>query len=195
MILDMIAAAIDTSYAGIDWILTELIWNPRVMKHLQEELKTVTRVCKTVEERRDTSIWLENVEEFFPDRFIESNICRLAWTGFSASAIWVRSKSVSWNAFTLNSYSTSGGTIDNTTVERELESYGLSANIEPELWKAYVLDQLGDCLCTSDFVAQLPDLFQRTLEFSGQLLRYSKYRQHGRLPPTLPAPQNLLQLH
>ncbi|KAM7471146.1 hypothetical protein LguiA_009329 [Lonicera macranthoides] len=121
MILDMIAAAIDTSYAGIDWILTELIWNPRVMKQLQEELKTVTRVCKTVEESdlpkilghigRDTSIWLENVEEFFPDRFIESNICRLAWTGFSASAIWVRSKSVSWNAFTLNSYSTSGGTI------------------------------------------------------------------------------------
>uniref|UniRef100_A0A5B6Z0C9 Cytochrome P450 CYP736A12-like n=1 Tax=Davidia involucrata TaxID=16924 RepID=A0A5B6Z0C9_DAVIN len=41
VILDMIAGAIDTSATAIEWVLSELLRHPRVMRQLQEELNIV----------------------------------------------------------------------------------------------------------------------------------------------------------
>ncbi|XLR24387.1 cytochrome P450 CYP736A12 [Arachis ipaensis] len=50
IVLDMIAAAFDTSATVILWALSELLRNPRVMKKLQEELRNVVGMNKLVEE-------------------------------------------------------------------------------------------------------------------------------------------------
>ncbi|GMI96096.1 TRANSPARENT TESTA 7, CYTOCHROME P450 75B1 [Hibiscus trionum] len=50
IILDMLAAAMDSSAATIDWTLTELIRHPRVMKKLQTELESVVGMNRMVEE-------------------------------------------------------------------------------------------------------------------------------------------------
>lgn len=50
IILDMIFGAIDTSQTSIEWIMSELIRHPRVMKVLQEEIKNVIVDCEFVEE-------------------------------------------------------------------------------------------------------------------------------------------------
>ncbi|KAK2991405.1 hypothetical protein RJ640_010869, partial [Escallonia rubra] len=50
IILDMIVGSIGTSHTAIEWILTELIRHPRVMKKLQDELKTVIAVDGIVKE-------------------------------------------------------------------------------------------------------------------------------------------------
>jgi cytochrome P450 len=50
VVLDMIAGTLDTSYTAIEWILSELIRNPRVTKKLQEELKTFIGDREKVEE-------------------------------------------------------------------------------------------------------------------------------------------------
>nr|XP_017256794.1 PREDICTED: cytochrome P450 CYP736A12-like [Daucus carota subsp. sativus] len=49
IILDMIFGAIDTSQTAIEWIMSELIRHPRVMKRLQEEISIVVD-CELVEE-------------------------------------------------------------------------------------------------------------------------------------------------
>ncbi|KAK1378516.1 putative Flavonoid 3-hydroxylase [Heracleum sosnowskyi] len=41
LILDMLMGALDTSHNSIDWILSELVRNPRVMKILQAEIESV----------------------------------------------------------------------------------------------------------------------------------------------------------
>ncbi|KAL6995157.1 hypothetical protein U1Q18_005293, partial [Sarracenia purpurea var. burkii] len=41
MVVDMLGASMDTSSTAIDWILSELLRHPRVMKKLQEELNSV----------------------------------------------------------------------------------------------------------------------------------------------------------
>ncbi|KAL4283606.1 hypothetical protein GQ457_16G027790 [Hibiscus cannabinus] len=50
IILDMLAASMDTTAATIDWTLVELIRHPRVTKKLQQELKNVVGMNRTVEE-------------------------------------------------------------------------------------------------------------------------------------------------
>ncbi|KAM7475369.1 hypothetical protein LguiB_022612 [Lonicera macranthoides] len=50
IVQDMIVAAIDTSHVTIQWVLSELIRHPRVMKRLQEELETAVGFGKIVEE-------------------------------------------------------------------------------------------------------------------------------------------------
>ncbi|KAL4297425.1 hypothetical protein GQ457_12G002240 [Hibiscus cannabinus] len=50
IILDMLAAAMDSSGATIDWTLTELIRHPRVTKKLQKELESVVGMTRMVEE-------------------------------------------------------------------------------------------------------------------------------------------------
>ncbi|CAH2080679.1 unnamed protein product [Thlaspi arvense] len=50
MAADMIVGAFDTSGVAIDWIMTELIRHPRVMKKLKEELKNVVGDDRMVEE-------------------------------------------------------------------------------------------------------------------------------------------------
>ncbi|KAK1361031.1 Cytochrome P450 superfamily protein [Heracleum sosnowskyi] len=50
ILLDLIFAAIDTSHAAIEWIMSELIRHPRVMKLVQEEIGNVTPDCEFVEE-------------------------------------------------------------------------------------------------------------------------------------------------
>ncbi|CAH2080678.1 unnamed protein product [Thlaspi arvense] len=50
MAVDMIVGAFDTSSVAIDWIMTELIRHPRVMKKLKEELKNVVGDDRMVEE-------------------------------------------------------------------------------------------------------------------------------------------------
>lgn len=50
VMLDMIAGAIETSSTTIEWALSELIRNPEVLKHLQEELDMVVGKNRMVEE-------------------------------------------------------------------------------------------------------------------------------------------------
>ncbi|XP_043717818.1 cytochrome P450 71AU50-like [Telopea speciosissima] len=50
IILDMILAAIDTSAVTIEWILSELLRNPKVMERLQEELRNKVGIDRLVEE-------------------------------------------------------------------------------------------------------------------------------------------------
>ncbi|KAK9009715.1 hypothetical protein V6N11_036243 [Hibiscus sabdariffa] len=50
IILDMLAASMDTSAATIDWTLAELIRHPRVMKKLQRELESVVGMKRMVQE-------------------------------------------------------------------------------------------------------------------------------------------------
>ncbi|XP_004252295.1 cytochrome P450 71AU50 [Solanum lycopersicum] len=50
VLFDMIVAAIDTSATTIDWILTELLRHPHVMKKLQIEIKQVVGLERMVKE-------------------------------------------------------------------------------------------------------------------------------------------------
>lgn len=50
IIIDMIAAALDTSVATIEWSLSELLKNPSSMKRLQHELENMVGMNKHVEE-------------------------------------------------------------------------------------------------------------------------------------------------
>ena len=50
IILDMIAGASDTSTTAIEWAMSELLRNPRVMKRLQDELENVVGMNKQVDE-------------------------------------------------------------------------------------------------------------------------------------------------
>ncbi|PON33578.1 Cytochrome P450, E-class, group I [Parasponia andersonii] len=50
IILDMLAASMDTSATAIEWAISELIKNPRIMKKVQEELETVVGMDRVVEE-------------------------------------------------------------------------------------------------------------------------------------------------
>lgn len=50
IVLDLIFGAIDASPTAIEWTMSELIRNPRVMKLLQEEIRDVTHDCDLVEE-------------------------------------------------------------------------------------------------------------------------------------------------
>ncbi|KAL8094323.1 hypothetical protein AgCh_036016 [Apium graveolens] len=50
LILDMIMGALDTSQNSIDWILTELVRNQRVVKKLQAEIESVVGDSQIVEE-------------------------------------------------------------------------------------------------------------------------------------------------
>ncbi|CAN0891355.1 Cytochrome P450 736A117 [Linum grandiflorum] len=42
IVLDMFAAGSDTSYTALEWTMTEILKNPRVMKKLQQEIRTIT---------------------------------------------------------------------------------------------------------------------------------------------------------
>ncbi|KAE8717570.1 putative Mitochondrial transcription termination factor family protein [Hibiscus syriacus] len=57
IILDMLAASMNTSAATIDWTMAELMRHPQVTKKLQKELKDVAGTKRTVEESD-----LENLE-------------------------------------------------------------------------------------------------------------------------------------
>ncbi|ESW31742.1 hypothetical protein PHAVU_002G263800 [Phaseolus vulgaris] len=50
IMLDMLAGSMDTSATAIEWTLSELLKNPRVMKKLQVELENVVGMEKKVEE-------------------------------------------------------------------------------------------------------------------------------------------------
>ncbi|KAK2655921.1 hypothetical protein Ddye_008973 [Dipteronia dyeriana] len=50
IILDMLAAAMDTSATAVEWALSELIKHPRVMKKVQQELQNVVGLDRMVEE-------------------------------------------------------------------------------------------------------------------------------------------------
>ncbi|RVX14188.1 Cytochrome P450 CYP736A12 [Vitis vinifera] len=50
IILDALAGGTDTSITSIEWILSELLRHPRVMRQLQEELKNVVGMRRMVEE-------------------------------------------------------------------------------------------------------------------------------------------------
>ena len=47
---DMLAASLDTSATAIDWMLTELIKHPRIMKKVQKELENVVGLERMVDE-------------------------------------------------------------------------------------------------------------------------------------------------
>ncbi|XP_018809611.1 cytochrome P450 71AU50-like [Juglans regia] len=48
--LDMLVASVDTSATAIEWVLSELMKHPRVMKKLQKELENVVGLERMVEE-------------------------------------------------------------------------------------------------------------------------------------------------
>lgn len=50
LILDMLMGALDTSANSIDWILSELVKNPRVVKKLQAEIESAVGDSRIVEE-------------------------------------------------------------------------------------------------------------------------------------------------
>lgn len=50
IMLDMLAASMDTAAASVEWILSELLTNPAVMKKVQRELEQVVGLKRTVEE-------------------------------------------------------------------------------------------------------------------------------------------------
>lgn len=50
ILVDMIAAGIDTSRTTIEWIMAELIKNPRILKKLQQEIKDVIGDADIVED-------------------------------------------------------------------------------------------------------------------------------------------------
>ncbi|XP_020236943.1 cytochrome P450 CYP736A12 [Cajanus cajan] len=50
IMLDMLAGSMDTSATAIEWTLSELLKNPRVMKKVQMELETVVGMKRKVEE-------------------------------------------------------------------------------------------------------------------------------------------------
>ncbi|KAG6660891.1 hypothetical protein CIPAW_03G136200 [Carya illinoinensis] len=50
IILDMLAASMDTSATAIEWALSELMKHPRVMKKLQKELENVVGLKRMVDE-------------------------------------------------------------------------------------------------------------------------------------------------
>ncbi|CAN6717530.1 unnamed protein product [Malus baccata var. baccata] len=129
ILVDMITGAFDTSSNAIVWSLAELLRHPRVMKHLQQELRTVIGMDQMVEENdlprlsylnmvvmesfrlhpagpllipresmqditidgyyipkksrilrntwaigRDPNVWSDNVQQFYPEGFINSNV-------------------------------------------------------------------------------------------------------------------------
>ncbi|KAL1827574.1 hypothetical protein ACET3Z_005986 [Daucus carota] len=50
ILLDMIFGSIDTSQITIEWIMSELMRHPRMMQHLQAEIRNVISDCEFVEE-------------------------------------------------------------------------------------------------------------------------------------------------
>ncbi|KAL1567914.1 cytochrome P450 71AU50-like [Salvia divinorum] len=50
IMLDLLAASMDTAAASVEWILSELLRNPTVMKKLQKELEQVVGLKRLVEE-------------------------------------------------------------------------------------------------------------------------------------------------
>ncbi|XP_047155062.1 cytochrome P450 71AU50-like [Vigna umbellata] len=50
ILLDMLAGSMDTSATAIEWTLSELLKNPRMMKKLQKELESVVGMERKVEE-------------------------------------------------------------------------------------------------------------------------------------------------
>ncbi|XAR73314.1 Abieta-7,13-dien-18-ol hydroxylase [Bertholletia excelsa] len=50
LMLDMLAASMDSSATAIEWVLSELIKHPRVMKNVQDELENVVGLHRMVEE-------------------------------------------------------------------------------------------------------------------------------------------------
>ncbi|KAK9994028.1 hypothetical protein SO802_023731 [Lithocarpus litseifolius] len=50
IVLDMLGASMDTSATAIDWMLTELIRHPRIMKKVQKELENVVGLERMVDE-------------------------------------------------------------------------------------------------------------------------------------------------
>ncbi|OIT33515.1 PREDICTED: cytochrome P450 CYP736A12-like [Nicotiana attenuata] len=50
VLLDMLMASMDTSATSVEWILTELLRHPQVMKKLQKELEEVVGLDRMVEE-------------------------------------------------------------------------------------------------------------------------------------------------
>ncbi|XP_058731454.1 cytochrome P450 71AU50-like [Vicia villosa] len=50
IMLDMLAGSMDTSATAIEWVISELLKNPRVMEKVQNELKTIVGTKRKVEE-------------------------------------------------------------------------------------------------------------------------------------------------
>ncbi|KAL5544056.1 hypothetical protein UlMin_007840 [Ulmus minor] len=50
IILDMFAAGTDTTYTVLEWAMTELLRNPRIMKKLQEEITKITEGKQQISE-------------------------------------------------------------------------------------------------------------------------------------------------
>ena len=129
IVIDMLVGGIGSSSTTIEWVFSELLRHPRVMKKLQQELENVVTKDRMVEEKdlenlcylnmvvkevfrlhpigpflvphesreditiegyfipkrstvlvntwaigRDPDIWSDNVEEFFPERFMNNDI-------------------------------------------------------------------------------------------------------------------------
>ncbi|XP_028800114.1 cytochrome P450 CYP736A12-like [Neltuma alba] len=129
VVVEMIVAALETSATAIEWVFSELFKHPRVMKNLQDEIKSIVGMSRKVEEidllkfnyldlvvketfrlypagplllpresrddiiiggyhiekksrvlinawaiGRDSNVWSNNAETFYPERFMNSGI-------------------------------------------------------------------------------------------------------------------------
>ncbi|CAN6584925.1 unnamed protein product [Malus baccata var. baccata] len=106
VLLSLMNQPLNPNDKAIVWSLAELLRHPRVMKHLQQELRTVIGMDQMVEENdlprlsylnmvvmesfrlhpagpilistwsigRDPNVWSDNVQQFYPERFINSNV-------------------------------------------------------------------------------------------------------------------------
>ncbi|KAJ8553953.1 hypothetical protein K7X08_024631 [Anisodus acutangulus] len=77
LILDTCAGGTDTTYAALEWIMTELLRHPRAMEKLQDEVRGITQGKAEITEddlgnMQDPLSW-EN-PEYRPERFLNSKI-------------------------------------------------------------------------------------------------------------------------
>ncbi|KAJ8446327.1 hypothetical protein Cgig2_005858 [Carnegiea gigantea] len=67
VLMDVILAGTDTSAAMVDWVMTELLKNPTIMKKAQDELRTVIRDKSFIEE--DDIVELEYLKAVVKETF------------------------------------------------------------------------------------------------------------------------------
>ncbi|GLJ48364.1 hypothetical protein SUGI_1021110 [Cryptomeria japonica] len=72
IIMDMFLAGIEPSAIALEWIMSELLRNPHVMRKLQEEIDFIVKNDEKIT-RRDPGVW-EDPLEFRPERFMGKNL-------------------------------------------------------------------------------------------------------------------------
>ncbi|KAF2305570.1 hypothetical protein GH714_006825 [Hevea brasiliensis] len=77
VIMDMFIAGSETSSTTVEWAMSEMLKNPRVMEKAQAEVRQVFVKSKVIVNAwaigRDPNYWI-GAERFYPERFLDSSI-------------------------------------------------------------------------------------------------------------------------